>query len=145
MKYNLSLSKLKSNFKEALISVHFVFTSDHIFSQLIVQTLPYPRVLSFWTLIKFNLTAKENKHSILALHLSVSLIFSLFPSTTETFSLCASLWRYICILLDHADPVDACLYVSTCARGVLCVFETGMWVILAIAEVGCKLILFTRE
>lgn len=76
--------------------------------------------MRFWTLIKFNLTAKENIPSIFALHLSVFLIFSLFPCTPETFSLSVSLWRWICIL-DHADAVDACLYVWSVRVGC-CVY-----------------------
>lgn len=79
MEYIQSLSQLKSNFKEALISLHFVLTSDHIFSLLFAQTLPYPAALSFWTLIKFNSTSKVNIHFILAL------IFSLFSSTPRNF------------------------------------------------------------
>lgn len=75
MDYIQSLSQLKSNFKEALISLHFVLTSDHILTLLFAQTLPYPAALRFWTLIKVNLTSKVNIHFILAL------IFSLFPST----------------------------------------------------------------
>lgn len=109
MEYNLSLSHLKSNFKEALISLHFVLTSDHIFSLLFVQTLPYPAALGFWTLIKFNLTSEVNIRFILALRPSACLIFSLFPSRPGTFY-----WR-----CTHLRAVFVCFAVR--AWGVACV------------------------
>lgn len=116
MEYIQSLSQLKSNFKEALISLHFVLISDHIFSLLFAQTLPYPAALGFWTLIKFNSTPKVNIHFILAL------IFSLFPSMPGNLSAknrCRSIrrvfvcfdvraWGVVCVRDRDASDFASC-------------------------------------